>query len=209
MPIQEALVMTEEDLRAPCGVSFDVPGDKFGVKEHDRESWAAEYDATAGTLRMGGWVVIVLIQTRNVRKWSPMRRQFAFVPAEDYLVSAWLVEERHFKSYRPGMILERWFGEAEEALGLERGSDLEGGIYKFWNCHAKSCKLSLQGPVFMIKNLAGKSHAEAVTTAKNSFVNSQLFGWKGGTLPKATPWEAANPNANPPFQRQIGGHRRR
>ncbi len=193
MPIQEALVTDPALLDTPCGVSFEVPGDKFGTKALDRRSWAAELEATRATMEIGHSVV-ALIQTRSTRPWNQRTRQYDFKPDEDYLVSAWLVSEEAGTHYRAGTVLQRWFGEVNEALEIPHGN-VEGELYNFWNCHPTSCKLSRNGPTFLITNFRGEGGvAEAISLAKRDFVNLNKFGWRGGSFTGA--WQSSPGRGN-------------
>ncbi len=191
VPVQEALITTAAGLAEPCGVSFRTPGDKYGTKESDTRTWAAAV-ATAADRISRGWMVMVLIQTRTVRSWNAQLMQFNFMPAEDYLIAGWLVSPSLGSPYRPGTVMEKWFAAVDARLGSEGETPK---VFSFWNAAPASCTLSTRGPIHMITSQvanSGKTEVEAISIAKNQFVNSAKYGWQGGNFPKSR-WIGAAP----------------
>jgi hypothetical protein len=175
--MQEHLVMKKEDLAAPCGVSFDVPGDKYGERANNIKSWNEAVQDLGHDMDQG-WFVMVLIQTRNVRVWQPLAKRFAFKPAQDILAAAYIVHPDIVATYVPGTVLNAYFGVYVYELGTVNIA--KDKIIKKWKVGEKTSQLTDLGAVKMLWNfLDQKPQVEAISLVKDSFVDGMKYGWRG------------------------------
>ncbi len=179
MPIQEILVHQAADLAAPQGVSFGPP---CATKDQDIASWTALVPAMTQELANGRYIM-VLVQTRNTRTWSDMRKQYVFKPDEDYIVASYSVSQDIGRPYSPSTVAFRWLDKLK-ADSESRTMGMTSDMTHMFQCSPKGCNLTNVGLMKLIKfNMSsGKSAVEALSLAKNAIGDMQKFGWRGGTF---------------------------
>lgn len=180
MPIQEALVWKPEQLAAPDGVSFEPP---CKTKDQDIKIWNDTVPHMAAELGKGRYIM-VLVQTRNTRTWSPSYKRYLFNPPEDYIIAAYSVSSSLGKPYQAGTVAYRWLDQVK-ATSDQRTMGLDADMIHIFQCSSQGCNLSTVGLMKLItfKTKAGAGHAEAMSFAKDAIGNREKFGWRGGAFP--------------------------
>lgn len=188
MPVQEALVTSADQLDRPGGVAFDPP---CKSKDEDLRAWRALQPGLADQFKSGR-VIMALIQTRNTRDWDDKAKNFAFKPAEDYLIAAYSVARKLGSPYVSGSCSKHWL---EGALAKQTGAQVDRGsidMFPVFQCSAQGCNLSFTGVTRLITfhQKQGLPLVEASAEALGSIGDAVKFGWRG-SFPAG--WVSARP----------------
>jgi len=194
MPIQEALVWQRSQIARPGGVLFDP---ECKSKAQDIAAWNELIPHMRREIAADRYVM-ALIQTRNTRAWSANDMQYAFKPAEDYLVAAYLVSSSIGNPYAPSTIAHAWLNRV---LATQSGRTLginQDHIHMF-QCSAQGCNLTTVGLTRLISfhEKGGKTHSQAISLAQSAIVDGQKYGWRGGAFPGIGMASAPSPDPGP------------
>src|ERR1041385_1841701 len=130
MAVQEALVLFPGQIDRPAGVAFDPP---CKTAKEDIKSWTAMREAFLSECAKGRYIMC-LIQARNTRTWDDKANNFAFNPAEDYLIAAYTLAPELGTPYTPGIVIDRWLNKtiADQTTGKSLPANLD--MIHMWQC---------------------------------------------------------------------------
>jgi hypothetical protein len=179
MPIQEGVVFSSADLARPCGVLFDAP---CRTSAEDRRTWSAALPAMTIDMTENSRTIVVLVCTRAARSWNPATRNYAFDPAEDYIVAAFSVAAGYGAPFTPGAVARAWL-DADMAEEPRPIAGIEVDLVQAFRCSQQGCNVSSIGGMRIVTlHENGHTRTDVMQSAELR-TNGYRYGWRGGSFP--------------------------
>ncbi|CAO3415054.1 hypothetical protein [Azospirillum doebereinerae] len=178
----------------PYGVLFDPA---CRTRDTDLANYAAILPLIKSEVRRGRFIATI-VQTRNTRSWSATKRNYDYVPADDYLMAVYSVDPSACTPYVPGAVAAAWLGRTI-AIEARQSVAADDKMVQLFQCSDQGCRLSTVGVMKLITfRMKTHNRADAVTWAKGEVGNAAKYGWRGGTLGAA---DALSEDSFPPETR--------